>query len=222
MVIVLSPEYLAKEDYTVAVAEAYKKQRESWALIPILLRPVDLPPGLQGLIPLDATRPDTWPEVVERVCAEVLRPPPPASEIPSCPFPGMVSFEEADQRFFFGREADQDPTAHAEILALRQAAAALGSWRLDGCTLYVTLEPCTMCAGAMVLARLPALVFGATDPKAGAVGSLYDLVREPRLNHRLEVTGGVLADECGALLTRFFRTRRGTLPGHGTSPGGVA
>jgi tRNA(adenine34) deaminase len=118
------------------------------------------------------------------------------------------------------REAEQDPTAHAEILALRQAAAALGSWRLDGCTLYVTLEPCTMCAGAMVLARLPALVFGAADPKAGAVGSLYDLVREPRLNHRVDVTGGVLADECGALLTRFFRVRRATLP-H-TRPGGVA
>ena len=106
------------------------------------------------------------------------------------------------------READQDPTAHAELLALRQAAAALGSWRLEGCTLYVTLEPCTMCAGALVLARLPALVFGAVDPKAGAVGSLYDVARDARLNHRVEVTGGVMAEECGGVLTRFFRARR--------------
>lgn len=119
------------------------------------------------------------------------------------------------------REVDTDPTAHAELLAVRAAAAALGSWRLDGCTLYVTLEPCTMCAGALVMARLPRLVYGAADPKAGAVGSLYDLVREPRLNHRVEVTSGVLAEECGQLLTRFFRARRarsrradgvGTLP----------
>ncbi|MGI8875958.1 MAG: tRNA adenosine(34) deaminase TadA [Egibacteraceae bacterium] len=106
------------------------------------------------------------------------------------------------------REVDRDPTAHAEVLAVRAAARALGSWRLDGCTLYVTLEPCTMCAGALVLARLPLLVFGAADPKAGAVGSLYDLAREPRLNHRLDVTGGVLAEECGALLRRFFQAKR--------------
>ena len=106
------------------------------------------------------------------------------------------------------REVDGDPTAHAEILALRRAAAHLGSWRLEGCTLYVTLEPCTMCAGAMVLARLPSLVFAADDPKAGAVGSLYDLVRDPRLNHAVEVTCGVMAEECGDLLRRFFRARR--------------
>lgn len=106
------------------------------------------------------------------------------------------------------READADPTAHAEVLAVRAAARELGSWRLDGCTLYVTLEPCTMCAGALVLARLPRLVFGAADPKAGAVGSLYDLAREPRLNHRVDVTAGVMADECGAVLTRFFRAKR--------------
>ena len=106
------------------------------------------------------------------------------------------------------READGDPTAHAEILALRQAAARLGSWRLDGCTLYVTLEPCTMCAGALVLARLPELVYAATDPKAGAVGSLYDVPRDERLNHRVAVTSGVLADECGLLLKRFFAARR--------------
>jgi tRNA(adenine34) deaminase len=115
------------------------------------------------------------------------------------------------------REVDGDPTAHAEILALRQAARALGSWRLEGCTMYVTLEPCSMCAGALVLARLPALVFAATDPKAGAVGSLYDIAREPRLNHQVEVTAGVLAQECGLLLRRFFAARRapsrgGTLP----------
>jgi tRNA(adenine34) deaminase len=106
------------------------------------------------------------------------------------------------------RERDGDPTAHAEVLALRAAAGRLGSWRLDGCTLYATLEPCAMCAGSMVLARVPTLVFGASDPKAGAVGSLYDLVRDPRHNHRLEVVEGILADDCGALLTRFFRARR--------------
>lgn len=106
------------------------------------------------------------------------------------------------------REVDRDPTAHAEILALRAAAVELGTWRLDGCTLYVTLEPCTMCAGGMVLARLPFLVFAAVDPKAGAVGSLYDLAREPRLNHQIEVTGGVMAEECGLLLKRFFAARR--------------
>jgi tRNA(adenine34) deaminase len=106
------------------------------------------------------------------------------------------------------REAANDPTAHAEILALRAAAAALGSWRLDGCTLVVTLEPCAMCAGALVLARVARLVYGATDPKAGAVGSLWDLVRDRRLNHRPEVVSGVLADECAALLREFFDAHR--------------
>ena len=106
------------------------------------------------------------------------------------------------------REVDQDPTAHAELLAVRAAAAAVGSWRLDGCTLYVTLEPCTMCAGALVLARLPELVFAATDPKAGAAGSVYDLVREPRLNHRMEVTSGVMGSEAGELLKAFFAAAR--------------
>lgn len=106
------------------------------------------------------------------------------------------------------READGDPTAHAEMVTIRDAARALGSWRLDGATLYVTLEPCTMCAGAMVLARLPRLVFAATDPKAGATGSLYDIVDDPRLNHRVEVTSGVLAAEAGDLLRTFFRDRR--------------
>ncbi len=107
------------------------------------------------------------------------------------------------------READADPTAHAEVVALRAAAVARGSWRLTGLTLVVTLEPCTMCAGALTLARVDRLVFGAVDPKAGAVGSLWDVVRDPRLNHRAEVIGGVLADECGALLREFFERHRG-------------
>jgi tRNA(adenine34) deaminase len=106
------------------------------------------------------------------------------------------------------REALGDPTAHAEILALRAAAAATGSWRLDGCELYVTLEPCAMCAGAIVLARLDRVVFGATDPKAGFAGSLGDLLRDDRLNHRVEVVAGALADESGELLRAFFRGRR--------------
>jgi tRNA(adenine34) deaminase len=107
------------------------------------------------------------------------------------------------------RERLGDPTAHAEIVALREAGRAVRSWRLDGCSIYVTLEPCAMCAGAMVLARVDRLVFGASDPKAGFAGSLGDLVRDPRLNHRLEVTGGVLAEESSALLREFFATRRG-------------
>lgn len=107
------------------------------------------------------------------------------------------------------REATGDPTGHAEVVALRAAAAAVGSWRLDGCTLVVTLEPCTMCAGALVLARVSRLVFGADDPKAGAVGSLWDVVRDRRLNHRPEVVGGVREDECAALLEGFFAGRRG-------------
>jgi tRNA(adenine34) deaminase len=107
------------------------------------------------------------------------------------------------------REALGDPTAHAEILALREAASKYGDgWRLDGCTLAVTLEPCTMCAGALVLARVSRLVFGAWEPKTGAVGSLWDVVRDRRLNHRPEVRGGVLEDECADLLERFFRTQR--------------
>jgi len=106
------------------------------------------------------------------------------------------------------RERLQDPTAHAEILALRDASGAVGAWRLEGCTLYVTLEPCAMCAGAAVLARVDRVVFGAADPKAGFAGSLGDLVRDPRLNHRAEVAGGVLADECGEVLREFFRSRR--------------
>ncbi len=108
------------------------------------------------------------------------------------------------------READGDPTAHAEVIAIRRAARKLGSWRLEGCTLYVTLEPCAMCAGAIVLARIPRLVFGAEDPKAGFAGSLGDLCRDPRLNHHVRVTEGVLADACGDLLRAFFREKRAT------------
>jgi tRNA(adenine34) deaminase len=106
------------------------------------------------------------------------------------------------------RELRQDPTAHAEILALREAATALGSWRVLDSVLYVTLEPCAMCAGAIVLARVPRVVFGASDPKAGACGSVLDVLAEPRLNHRPEVAGGLLAGECGALLSEFFASRR--------------
>jgi tRNA(adenine34) deaminase len=104
---------------------------------------------------------------------------------------------------------DQDATAHAELLAIRAASAALGSWRLEDCTLYVTLEPCAMCAGAIVLARLGGVVFGAWDPKAGMSGSVGDLLRHPRLNHRPGVMGGILEAECGALLRAFFAERRG-------------
>jgi tRNA(adenine34) deaminase len=106
------------------------------------------------------------------------------------------------------RELRRDPTAHAEILALRDAATSLGTWRLGNVTLVVTLEPCAMCAGALVAARLGRLVFGATDPKAGACGSLYQLCADPRLNHELPVTGGILGPECGAVLEEFFASRR--------------
>ena len=106
------------------------------------------------------------------------------------------------------RERLGDPTAHAEVLALRAAAESTGSWRLEGCTMYVTLEPCAMCAGAIVLARIDRVVFGAADPKAGFAGSLGNLLDDDRLNHRAEVTGGVLAAECGEILRAFFRSRR--------------
>ncbi len=107
------------------------------------------------------------------------------------------------------READRDPTAHAEILALRAASTRLASWRLDRCTVVVTLEPCAMCAGALVLARVSRLVFGAADPKAGACGSLYNLLADPRLNHEVTITRGVLEEECADVLTDFFGQRRG-------------
>jgi tRNA(adenine34) deaminase len=109
------------------------------------------------------------------------------------------------------RERRQDPTAHAEVLALRAAARAAGSWRLDGHTLVVSLEPCTMCAGALVLSRIPTLVFGAYDPKAGAVASLFDVVRDPRLNHRVDVRGGIREAECAQVLLDFFAGHRGQI-----------
>ena len=112
-------------------------------------------------------------------------------------------------------ESLRDPTAHAEIIAITAAAAGLGSRRLEGCTLYVTLEPCPMCAGAIVMARVPRLVFGAFDPKAGACGSLFNIVQDGRLNHRAELTGGILQERCGGLLSSFFETIRG----EGEEPG---
>ncbi|TNY37855.1 nucleoside deaminase [Thermomonospora catenispora] len=124
---------------------------------------------------------------------------------------GAVVLDRAGEVIGAGRnerERTGDPTAHAEIIALRRAAARLGEWRLTGCTLVVTLEPCTMCAGASVLARVDRIVYGAVDPKAGAVGSLWDVVRDRRLNHRPEVLAEVLAEECGAVLTDFFARRR--------------
>jgi tRNA(adenine34) deaminase len=131
----------------------------------------------------------------------------PAGDVPI----GAVVLDRGGQVIgegFNRREADDDPTAHAEVLALRAAARHLGQWRLEGCTLVVTLEPCTMCAGALVLARVRRVVFGAFDPKAGAVGSLWDVVRDPRLNHRPEVIAGVRADECATLLHDFFAGHR--------------
>ena len=107
------------------------------------------------------------------------------------------------------REVDHDPMSHAEVVAMREAAAHLGSWRLDECTLVVTLEPCTMCAGTAVQARISEIVFGAFDEKAGAAGSVYDLLRDRRLNHQVEVISGISADQCGQLLTEFFREKLG-------------
>ena len=132
---------------------------------------------------------------------------------------GAVVARGDDVLAAFGNERERrgDPTAHAEVLALREAAATTGSWRLDGCSLHVTLEPCAMCAGAMVLARVSRLVYGAADPKAGFAGSLGDLVRDPRLNHRLEVTAGVLDAESAELLRGFFAERRAGGSGEGAT-----
>jgi tRNA(adenine34) deaminase len=136
-----------------------------------------------------------------------------APGMPRCEVPvGAVILDPAGTliaRAHNQREADADPTAHAEIVAIRAAARAAGSWRLDGCTLVVTLEPCTMCAGAVIAARIQRVVYGAADPKAGAAGSLWDVLRDRRLNHRAEVVGGVLAEDSAALLRRFFAQRRG-------------
>jgi tRNA(adenine34) deaminase len=120
----------------------------------------------------------------------------------------IVHSERVIARAHNQREQLRDPTAHAEMIAITQAAESLGSWRLEGCTLYVTLEPCPMCAGAILQARIDTLVYGATDPKAGAVQTLYQLLSDPRLNHRTQSVGGVLMGPCGELLTRFFQGRR--------------
>ena len=111
------------------------------------------------------------------------------------------------------REQLRDPTAHAEMIAITQAAQALNNWRLEHCTLYVTLEPCPMCAGAIVLARMPRVVYGAADPKAGAANTLFQLLDDPRLNHRAEVIAGVLAEPCGQILSKFFAEKRGKAKG---------
>ena len=126
----------------------------------------------------------------------------------------IVSFERGViARGHNQREGLRDPTAHAEMIAITQAAQALASWRLENCALYVTLEPCPMCAGAIVLARLPLVVYGAADPKAGACATLYQITSDPRLNHRAQVIGGVLADRCAAVLSDFFAAKR--RPGKG-------
>jgi tRNA(adenine34) deaminase len=132
-----------------------------------------------------------------------------AEENDDVPIGAIIVYEnQIIGRAYNQREQLQDPTAHAEIIALTQAAAFLESWRLHGCTMYVTLEPCPMCAGALVLARIDRLVYGCDDPKTGAVRSLYNIVTDQRLNHTIDVTTGVLAEECSELLQHFFRRRR--------------
>ncbi|WP_255748657.1 tRNA adenosine(34) deaminase TadA [Sporolactobacillus sp. STSJ-5] len=120
----------------------------------------------------------------------------------------IIQNGEVIARCYNKRETLQEPTAHAELMAIEEASRELGTWRLSGCTLYVTLEPCPMCAGAIVLSRIDRLVFGAADPKAGCAGTLMNLVQEPRFNHRTEVVAGVLSDRCGRMLTDFFRKLR--------------
>lgn len=162
-------------------------------------QPADLPPPPAGLPPSPVALP---PQPGALPPQPVVLPPQP--DVPV----GAVVYGPDGTELAVGRnerELTGDPTAHAEILALRRAATVVGEWRLTGCTLVVTLEPCTMCAGALVLARISTLVFGAWEPKTGAVGSLWDVVRDPRLNHRPEVYGGVLAAECAAALRTFFR-----------------
>ena len=132
-----------------------------------------------------------------------------AEENGDVPIGAVIVYEnQIIGRAYNQREQLQDPTAHAEIIALTQAAAFIESWRLHGCTMYVTLEPCPMCAGALVLARIDRLVYGCDDPKTGAVKSLYNIVTDERLNHIINVTSGVLAEECSSLLQHFFRRRR--------------
>jgi tRNA(adenine34) deaminase len=137
-----------------------------------------------------------------------------AEEDGDVPIGAVIVFEnKIIGKAYNQREQLKDPTAHAEIIALTQAASALGTWRLHGCTMYVTLEPCPMCAGALVLARIDRLVYGCADPKTGACGSLYNIVQDERLNHRLEVTSGVLTNECSKLLQDFFKQKRPAGPG---------
>jgi len=148
----------------------------------------------------------TWDAAMRAALAEAAR----AAEVGDVPVGAVVLDADGEVvgRGHNRREADGDPTAHAEVLALRAAAGRRGAWRLDGCTLVVTLEPCTMCAGAAVLARVDRVVLGAWDDKAGAAGSLWDVVRDRRLNHRPEVVSGVLAAECAVVLDTFFAGRR--------------
>ncbi|MEU8567909.1 tRNA adenosine(34) deaminase TadA [Streptomyces pathocidini] len=157
---------------------------------------------------------DPWREPMRLALAEAVR----ATETGDVPVGAVVLGPDGAVlgRGCNEREAAGDPTAHAEVLALRAAARSLGEWRLSGCTLVVTLEPCTMCAGAAVLSRVDRVVYGAVDEKAGAAGSLWDVVRDRRLNHRPEVIHGVLAEECAAPLTRFFRAAGGAEAGTDT------
>jgi len=151
---------------------------------------------------------DQW-QVDERMMRQALAEAKLALEVDEVPVGAVVVHEgKIIGRGHNQREQLQDPTAHAEMIALTAVASAVGSWRLEGCTLYVTLEPCTMCAGAIVLARIERLVYGADDPKAGACGSLYNLVQEERLNHWVPIERGILADECGQLLSDFFAKKR--------------
>jgi tRNA(adenine34) deaminase len=162
-------------------------------------------------LPLPSAGGERYVDAMRAALALVEPPPQPDGRQVDVPV-GAVVLDSAGTVIGSGtnaRERDSDPTGHAEMVAMRAAASSLDSWRLDGCTLVVTLEPCTMCAGAVVLARVGTLVFGAYDAKAGAVGSLWDVVRDRRLNHRPHVIGGVLAEETGEVLRRFFAERRG-------------
>jgi len=152
---------------------------------------------------------DKWSDLDRRMMREALAEASAALKHDDVPIGAVVAIgDELVARGRNERELMQDPTAHAEILALRRAAEHVGHWRVLDATLYVTLEPCAMCAGAIVLSRVPRVVFGATDPKAGACGSVLDVTGEPRFNHRPAVEGGLLADECGDLLREFFAARR--------------
>jgi tRNA(adenine34) deaminase len=158
--------------------------------------------------PIQSATMSDFSETLMREAVELARQAASIGEVPI----GCVVYDEATAevigRGYNRREADHDPTAHAEVLALREAAGRRGHWRLTGCTLLVTLEPCPMCAGAIVNARVPRVVYGCDDPKAGAARTLFQICDDPRLNHRAAVTGGVLAGECAELLRQFFRAQR--------------